>query len=911
MRRLSLPVRFIPLASVRAAALVLAAAGSGTLSAQAPPRAVPVEEEGATGPAPAPAPPRAIPVPETDATDAPAPTAKPATEESATPRRVQQKPPAATNNPEVDLFDYAEYMFQRADYRLSAQQYGEYLKIYPQGRFRDEARFKLAESHYKNKLNDLALQEFDNYLREFPNGRNRQIVFYHAGEAHYRAASQLPSFERAERVRLAFDAYRASLAVSRQGPYACYSAFRLGTYNYNAAADDKARYAEAVRYFTIAASQAPRDQQKIRATALFFLARSHRYLAQNKEAKAAFEQVRTIAEDNPYYDKALEELAQLDLEAGRNEDAMKKFELLAKESRDGETRANSLVNGGMLLAEKDPASTEAIARFEEAIKIPGDRARAARARARFGLVWGYSRAKNWDAVVTAWRGIESNDYSDLDEYNRSRLWLIVGSAYAAQEKHAPAAQTFRLLESLASSADKRVLDACLEAGYKRIVSLFKLNDPLTPDAVDEYVRLWAERFPESDYIDKAWLAKGSWYFNRSVWDAAARAYAAVRVDKLDPQRQATCLYQRGWSEASSGAKEAPETLTSFLEKFPDDERAPFATLQRGMARLKANDTANALADFESLVVSMAGSETGETALHQSALVKGTRQDFTGMVAAFRKLLADYPNTSHKAEAHYWIGAGSYQLQKYADCIAPLGEARSLDAKTYAQEASLMLIGAHAAIKDVDGMVKEVDAYLDNRTMQKPVPPDLLRWLGLTLFRERRDFRHTARYLAFVANHDDPSQTDPDVWLALGESLVEINEPAAAVRALDAHLKVEQRKPQRARSFLYRARALAALGDLENARASIASGFELDRETLLAAQLHMLSGDIASRSGLATEAASSYNNVRMTWEDPVLTPTAIHRMILLLSKSTTADDRAKVEDLKKELASKYPRFQPPK
>jgi TolA-binding protein len=247
-------------------------------SAARPPRAIPVDDDAkpaTRGPAPTPAPPRAIPAPENDPGDAPA---KPAATPSV-PKRTP-KPPAKTADPETDLFEYSEYVFQRGDYRLSAKQYGEYLSIYPQGRFRDEARFKLAESHYRNKFNDLALQEFDIYVRDFPNGKNRAIAYYHAGEAHYRIASQLPAAERAPRVELAFNAYRASLTISRSGPYACYAAFRLGTYAYNAAQDSKERYQEAVRFFTIAASQSPKDQEKIRATALFFLARSHRYLSQ-------------------------------------------------------------------------------------------------------------------------------------------------------------------------------------------------------------------------------------------------------------------------------------------------------------------------------------------------------------------------------------------------------------------------------------------------------------------------------------------------------------------------------------------------------------------------------------------------------------------------------------------------------
>ena len=276
---------------------------------------------------------------------------------------------------------------------------------------------------------------------------------------------------------------------------------------------------------------------------------------------------------------------------------MKKFQRLSRDSADAETRAGSLVNAGMIHADAG-RTAEAITNFEEALKVPGDKARAARTRARFGLVWSSYKAKAHKEVIDAWRGLQGEDYGDLDEYSRARLWLIVGTSFAALDKHSPAAQTLRLLENLINSGEKAVLEACQEGGYKRIVSLFKLNDPAMVDAVDEYVRVWQERSPEVSWIDKAMLVKGAWYFNRSVWDHSAKAYKVVREAKLDKDKVATWLYQRGCAEASSGDKDAVSTLTSFLAGNVDDERAPMAQLQRALVRLKLDDLTNALSDFD-------------------------------------------------------------------------------------------------------------------------------------------------------------------------------------------------------------------------------------------------------------------------------------------------------------------------
>ncbi|HWB02546.1 MAG TPA: tetratricopeptide repeat protein [Verrucomicrobiales bacterium] len=876
----------------------------GPLAAQnPPPKAIPVDEETDPGPAPAPKIPKAIPVPDSE----PEPVA-PRTRPAENPPR-----PAPGNNPaktaDDDLFDYCELLFSKANYTLALQQYGEYLNSFPSGKHREEVVFKIGECHYLAESWDPAILQYDTYLRDFPQGKNRAVVYYHAGEAHYKMASKVPADRQPERVRYAYEAYHACIQAAKSGPYACYAAFRLGSFSYNAAQRDPERYKEAVRWFTIAASQAPKNQPRIRVTSLFYLGRSQRFLKANKDAAVTFTELTKIKEENIYYDQAWQELAQMDMEAGHTEEAMKKFERLSKDSLDAETRANSLVNSGMILADGGKGA-EAIARFEEALKIPGEKSRGARSRARFGLVWSSYKEKSYEKVVGAWRDLQVEDYGDLDEFTRARLWLIVGSSYAALDKHGPAALTLKLLENLQYSPDRQVRDACLEAGYKRIVSLFKLGDPGTPGAVDEYVSAWKERSPENAYLDKAWLVKGAWYFNRSSWDVAAQAYKQVRETKLEKEKVATWLYQKGCAEASSGDRDAVLTLGSFIEKNPEDERVPMAQLQRGLVRLKLEDLTNALADFETVAKKAAGTETGETAAYNAARVKGIKQDFPGMVAAFTKFLADYPKTKASAEANYWIGTGNYQIQKYKECLAPLRTARTQDARAYYQDAGLMLIAALTALKDVEALIPEVDAYLKSG-LPKRISPDILRWLGLTLYRERKDYAKTARYLSFVVTFQEPEKTAPEIWAVHGECLLEIKDYAGAISALDNELKAEQRPPQRARAFLLRGRAQYHMGHYEEAAKSVEEGLSIDRESLVAAQLHLLAGDIAAAGNRLKEAVSSYNNVRVTWEDPVFTPTALAKMYAILIKSSDAKEKSEGEAMKKELAQRYPKFHVPR
>jgi len=109
---------------------------------QAPPRAVPVEDN---------APPRAVPVdPTTLAPSATPPRAKPVEDTS--------KP----KGPEQDLFDYATLAFGQKDYVIAGESFGKYLATFPQGAHVAEALFRLGEC-YRNQGRP---QDAEKYYRE-------------------------------------------------------------------------------------------------------------------------------------------------------------------------------------------------------------------------------------------------------------------------------------------------------------------------------------------------------------------------------------------------------------------------------------------------------------------------------------------------------------------------------------------------------------------------------------------------------------------------------------------------------------------------------------------------------------------------------------------------------------------------
>ncbi|MES2707956.1 MAG: tetratricopeptide repeat protein [Verrucomicrobiota bacterium] len=900
---------------------VLTAAGAvllipvSTASAQPPPRPAEIVDDTPTPVTPPRAqvvpdepvaPPRADIIPEEE-TPSPAPESTPETRPAPVPKPKPAAPAPAPKpkSPDDELFAYCEMLFDKANFPLALRQYGEYQRLFPNGKHREEVRFKIAESYYAQKNYDVAVLELDNYIRDFPSSKNRARALYHTGEAHYSIGSRTTAFpeDRATHMGMAEAAYRAVLQTTKTGLYAGYAAFRLGCVAYNAAANNPEQYSTAIRYFGIAAAQAPKERPNVRFLALFLKGQSAKYGGSVKEAAAAYEEVAKTKEGNDYYEKALSALAEFDVTAGRREEAMKKFAILAVDAKLPDSRAEAMVNAGMIQAESGHPK-EAMRYYEDALKVQG--ATISLSRARYGLVFAYYQQKDYQKVVDVWRGM-SVDYSQLEDARRAQLLLVVGSCYSALNQHTRAVEVYQILESGLPDSPE-----ALEGGYKRLVSLLKLNDPRVTDEAKNYIDRWRDAKGDSDFLDKAWIVRAVYYYNRSVWKAAAESYGRVRENKLEPERLANYLYQRGFAEASDGDREGIGTLTTFITKYPDDDRLSSAFLQRGLVELKFEDLTGALKDFETVRDKYPKSDSAESAAYHVAKVKRLKQDYAGMVADYRKFLTTYPDSKVTAEVNYWIGTGLFQLQKFGDCLEPLRTARKLDVKTYYTDTTLLLITAltqqaAAAPQEIEPLMLEVDSYLKG-TQEKKINSDLLLWLGMTVFRDRHDYQAAARYLDKVVNRDTPASTPPDVWSALGESFLESRNPELALVPLDNNLASDAAPLSKARTHLLKARAYYALNRMEEATKSAEAGLSIDKETLVSVQLRLVLGDVAMVAKRYNEAASSYGLVMGNWDDRTLTPLAMEKYIAACEALGDAANRAKAEATRAELKKRFPRYQ---
>lgn len=853
--------------TARGAFLFLAAILSGTAAAQKAEtptrRAEPVEEE--TTPAlPPPPPVRESPVPRAEpVSEDPAPAEKDtsieaAGEENTSPDPAAPKPPKppakaapprtpvpAVPAPEQNLFDYANMVYGRKEYALAATQYAQYLNTYPRGSHQQVALYRLAES----QLN--------------------------LGQTLEAEAT-----------------YRQLIQRFRTGDYVANAAYRLGSLAYN-----RKVFETAARDFEMAAAQS--RQEKIRFSAIYYKARALSELNQPKASYAEFERLGKSRTNNPFWDRALIQMARADEAAGRTDTALSNYARLSRDGTEAELVAEALVKSARLL--KDGGKTdEAVAGFERVLELKDDKAGPWRAIARYGLVESHYKAGDWTAVLEAYAATET---VQLPEEQRPRLWLMVGDAQAKTKQHRRAVDLFQMIDQYYPASPENA-----EASYRRLLSLNELRDPSLPAAATQAIERMQANDPESPQIDLARFIVAEHFFTRLVYAQAAQAYREIRIGKLPENLRPSLLFRSGWACQASG--DAPSAIASFsqwLEANPEDPLMPQALAKRGLAYKETGDWKNSQADFDAIIEKHSSSPVAELAYEQAALVRGQRKDTAGMISTFKALLEKFPNSRAAAEAHFWIGSGNFELKNYADAVPDLIKARDLDSKAYEREASLRILLSYYYTSDVPNLVKAVEAERIKDSPNTRVPRQVYQFLGLKYF-EQEEMPLADKYLGLSSSPDKPEETDHRVWLALSEARLANRHWDGAVTASENFLrKSDLPAPQRAKGMLTKARALFELKKSDEATPVINEALRLQPEARVQAHLRLLLGDIAMSQGDPAHAAAIYVVPSQMFDDEEITPLALSKTVAALQKAGKSKE---AEEYLADLNKRFPNFRPP-
>lgn len=766
-----------------------------------------------------------------------------------------------------------------------------------------------ADLLYSKEQYALAAQQYQVFIREQPQSPNLQIAWFRLGECYLKV----------NQVEDAVTTFNYLINTFRKGSFVGSAAYRLAVLRFNSK-----DYRNALAYFKVAKDELSDPAAKTQAH--FYYARSLQLTGQAKEALANFEEVMAAspAAQNPFHERCLLETARLFFDLGDTAKSLERFQSLAASATTAEFREEAIVRGGLMAAEAGkPEESEKL--LAEALKFPDTS--PWKSLARVGAIFNAFTRGDHDRVIALYNtGSYTNGNSEDD--SRAKMLLVVGHSFRIKGDNESALRLYSLVEGRFPQRPEGA-----EAGYRKLQILHQQGDAALPAAVKVYAERQAKTDPDSSFIDMAWLMAGEWHFAQAENSAsgagsefakkhygdAAAAYRRVRSEKVDKKYHEARLYKQGWSEIESGnTSEGILTLSRFVQQHSQSALASSALAKRAMAYQAQEDHQFALGDYLDIAKRYPDSPELEFALQQTALIYAHLRKIPEMIQAYRDLLAKFPGTEGAGEAHYWIGIGEFDLERYPEALAELLKAREKD-PSLDDKATLRIVISQYHLEDIPQLAIETRRYLENAPAvpkdqpegaeppkRTPIPPQILEYLGRKLA-EAKEWKDAEFFLTALTDPEQPDKTTASVWRLIGECRAKLKKHAEAIKALDQFLVQTERPSERASAYLARGVAQLCLRDFEAARNSAQESLRSQKEGRTNAEARLLLGDISAANGNLEEAAKEYLVVSQIFMDPEITPKALTKAI---NAYRTLGNQAKAQELTQELSTGYPNYQAP-
>jgi tetratricopeptide (TPR) repeat protein len=764
------------------------------------------------------------------------PKVKPADEGSPAADGPGPKEGKLSSNPEEDLFTYAHMLYKREAFEIAAEQFGKFLESYPRGKRLDAALTYKGICHMKLNQADQAMAAF--------------------GETVKRVKS---------------------------GPYLAYCASQLGILKLN-----DSKRPEAAILFGIAATNADKPDDKLQYR--YYQGVALRDSDKPVEAQAAFEAAMKITGTTTpgatvFLNKSELQIANYLLGIGKKTLAMGHFEKLAKESTLPAIKAEAAVSAGLTSIDLGK-NKEAIPFFESVAKMGADAKWSS--LAKFGLIRAAYAQEQWAKVTEAWRNL---DIKEISAESRPQLLVMVGNAYRVQEQYARAIDIYSMVQQYFPDSK----DAS-EAEYRKLVCLYKLKDPRTDTAAEEFITRVKQSDPNSEFLDMARLMRAEDSFAKKKWEMAAKSYMGIRIEKIPEELRSSMLYRKGWAEAQNNQYGAAiDSLTQFINLAPKDPLVPQALVRRAQCYLELKDLSNAIKEFDAVVDNYPDAKEAEEAFRLGGLLRGQDKNYEGMIQRLTAMLVRYPNSKYKGECKFWIGTGLYGLKKWKECLDPLSDAQKLFPEQF-EDASVKVIVALTYLEDVDSLGTAVDAYLKTNP-KTPINGRILEYLGSRRYSEK-NHQAAAKYLGLATSSAQSADLRPITWFQLSEARLNTGDFEGVLKSVAKLLDGNFELPTdtKAKAYYFRGKAHLAMKQHDDAKTAADAGLKLRTQDINEAHLYFLRGENESARGNDDEAAGNYVlTTQLVLNDPVAAE-AYRRLVLIFRKSKQLDKAAQFLEL---------------
>ncbi|MBX7207436.1 MAG: tetratricopeptide repeat protein [Verrucomicrobiaceae bacterium] len=822
------------------AAATFCVTGAGVARAQPAKRALPVEDDSPPVPKATPfspgTPPKAAIVGEPGGAKKPADSGKP-------------------KGPDDDLYDYASMLYERKEYGLAAESFGQYLQRYPSGSRVPMSLFRLGECY----VNENQVGDAEKYFLEVVN--------------RYPASEGAPS-----------------------------AAYRLGAIRFNGKNFD-----ESARYFAFCEAKTPFPQIKLAAA--YNKSRAYQMLGDRKKMMAALQSVAAVKQDNPYLESALLSLATALLGEDKKKEALGMFRDLIEASKDKLIVSDALVKAGVIEAENGKPD-DALKHFEEALKLT-ETSVANRGLAFVGTVQALYAKGDHDGVIDVYnRNAAVLPPGDL----RPKMLLLVGNAFRMKKMYSRAVEVYLMIEK-----DYKDSEQAFEAGYWKLYCFYLIGDKDLPEFARNFVSRYRKERGDHEFISLAQLILADAYFNKQEFKEAAVAFVDVRTNSLPERLRPEAMFNKGWAEAEAGRhQDAIGSFTRFITEYPKHEFISRALARRGLSNREVRDLAKAKEDFTRVVKEFPKSDAAELSWLQIGLIHTEKHETKEMIAAFESLVEKFPSSPAAAQAWYGIGSGRYDQKEFDKAVEALRKSVALDKKNFLDKASPRIVMAWYYKQDADGLAKAIDDYRDANA-NASIPPNVLTWLGFAFFNKSdfaRSARFLTYATMDDAGVPTPAVWDylARAWLELkkyNESKSAIDkllqnppDPGAKARALLTKGRALLGLANFGEGHAVAQEALQIVKDGKlQAQLMILEGDIFDAEGAAREK----AGDRNAAMQKWKEAAGKFVMPSQMIVDPELTPEALFKAARALDR---AGDTAQAEKLLKQLKAHYPSYVPP-
>jgi TolA-binding protein len=744
----------------------------------------------------------------------------------------------------------------------------------------ERRQLQYANALFTRKLYDLARPEYQKYLDAYPGASGRANAYFSLGECERNlghASSARTNFQKV------LDDYGDS---DFAGPAAYALAEMAFTHK---------DYTTALPLFHRSAGKS--KEAAVALSARYFEARCLEALGHKDEACDIYQQVAEAKNPNPYREDARVTAASIALSRGRKADALTQYQALANETQKPALKAEATVRAGLLavdLAQPEKGKVDkamgekAMALLKQGRSLPA--AGRWRALAQVGILRLEYQMSQYEQLAGDYKKV----LEKVPEEARAEVMLFAANA-ERQLGHAQEAETLyrQIMDKYPDREEAR------DARYQRLINIYNSDPSTLPPEVD----LFLATNPTAERADQAKLLKAEALYKQQNYPRAAPIYAELRASQLSPKLRSEAALKLGLCSIqmkdNAGIIEA---FSYFVQAFPDSPQAPFAFAQRALAYQEDKNYDAELSDLNMILTKYPNAHEREAALQQKALILGEQQDIKGMTATFRRLLKEFPKSPVAAQAQYYIGKAAFEAKDYKTALTALDAARKLNKDQYYNLATVRIISSYFYLHDRAALTKEVNQFM-TESPNGLVPGDILEWLGIQYYNEK-NYVAAEKYLSALGKADNPARVKPDFWFYLGDAATKLQNFDEAETAFGKYLETATDPAGKTKVLLALGAVKIAAHKPDDAQKIAEQIMALQPEGRVNAEARMLAGDVQFERGNFEDAGKTFASVALLYDDPAITPRALHKAAQAYQKAGKADQ---ADRLTKQLREKYPNY----